>query len=168
MKELANPSNGDAVRQMASVVCKNLIGNISQSGTVTDMWVQLEPFFKDNMKQAILLSLACESSVVRSQIAALIATIAAIEIPRGEWTELISLLCQNTSNEQYHIKLASLQTLGYICEEIEPEHLAQELRTALISALTMSIDPAENQKTQGFAATKLATKALLTSLPFAK
>ena len=103
---------------MASVICKNLISNRAGESRYTDLWVQLEPFFKQNMKEAILSSLASQSSLVRSQIASLTAAIAAIEIPRGEWTELIANLCQNAGHQEHHIKLASLQTLGFICEEL--------------------------------------------------
>jgi importin subunit beta-1 len=51
-------------------------------------------------------------------VASLVAAIAAIEIPRGEWLELITILCTNATHQEQHIKLASLQTLGCICEEI--------------------------------------------------
>lgn len=62
--------------------------------------------------------LATQSTIVKSQIASLIATIAQIDIPRGEWTELITILCTNSSHEDKQIKLTSLMTIGYICEEL--------------------------------------------------
>jgi len=87
------------------------------------LWLNLEPLFKNNVKEAIMSSLATESSMVRSQIASLIAAIAQIEIPRGEWTELITNLCTNASHENQQIRLTSLLTIGYICEELNPEDL---------------------------------------------
>jgi len=36
---------------------------------------------------------------VRSTIASLISAIAEIEIPRGDWADLIASLCTNASNE---------------------------------------------------------------------
>ena len=92
-----------------------------------DFWVQQEAVFKQNVKTAITATLASPSKLVRSQVASLVAAIAAIEIPRGEWTELISTLCTNSSNESLEIKLASLQTLGFICEELNPQDLTKEL-----------------------------------------
>ena len=75
-----------------------------------------------------MASLATESSRVRNQIASLIAAVAQIEIPRGEWTELLTNLCTNASHENSQIRLTSLTTIGYICEELSPEDLTQELK----------------------------------------
>jgi hypothetical protein len=50
------------------------------------------------MKEAILSSLASPSAVVRSAIASLVSSIAALEIPRGEWLELITNLCTNAGH----------------------------------------------------------------------
>lgn len=75
-----------------------------------------------------MASLATESSQVRNQIASLIAAIAQIEIPRGEWSELIANLCTNSSHENPKIRLTSLTTIGYICEELQPEDLTTELK----------------------------------------
>lgn len=76
----------------------------------------------------MMASLATESSQVRNQIASLIAAIAQIEIPRGEWSELIANLCTNSSHENPKIRLTSLTTIGYICEELQPEDLTTELK----------------------------------------
>ena len=75
-----------------------------------------------------MASLATEASVVRNQIASLIAAVAQIEIPRGEWTDLIPNLCMNSSNENQQIRHTSLTTIGYICEELSPDDLTQELK----------------------------------------
>ena len=79
------------------------------------------------MKTAVIATLASNSKLVRGQIASLIAAIAVIEIPRGQWTDLISNLCNNASNENLQVRLSSLQTLGYICEELQPQDLTKEL-----------------------------------------
>ena len=55
--------------------------------------MNLDGVFKSHIKEAILGSLATEKPSLRNQIATLIATIASIEIPRHEWTELIANLC---------------------------------------------------------------------------
>lgn len=154
---------------MAAVICKNMIANRSMDARYADLWVQLEPFFKQNMKEAILATLASPSQLVRTQVSSLVAAIAAIEIPRGEWTELINNLCSNANSNVAQVKLASLQTLGFICEELEPKDLSNELKNAVIVALTTSIDKDEGKapNSNGFPATKLAVKALLHSLPYA-
>mmetsp|Transcript_14860 Transcript_14860/g.18624 ORF Transcript_14860/g.18624 Transcript_14860/m.18624 type:complete len:115 (-) Transcript_14860:2106-2450(-) len=109
-----------------------------------------------------MTALATNSPVVRNQIASFIATIAQIEIPRGEWTELISNLCQNASNEDWQVRLTSLTTIGFICEELQPEDLTPQLRNAIMLALTNNISKEE----ANVEPCRLATKALLNSIPY--
>jgi len=49
-----------------------------------------------------------------------VATIAALDLPHGQWNDLITLLLNNvTSNpSNVNLKRASLETIGFICEEI--------------------------------------------------
>lgn len=68
-----------------------------------------------------------------------IATIAKIEIPRREWLELIPNLCSNAGHESEDVKNASLQTLGYICEELKPDDINDQLKNTIILALTSNI-----------------------------
>lgn len=46
VKEIADESNPEPARQMAAVICKNLIANRSMDARYADLWIQLEPFFK--------------------------------------------------------------------------------------------------------------------------
>jgi importin subunit beta-1 len=126
-KEIADEGNSEAIRQMACLVCKNFISNKNNDEKYNDFWVGLDHVFKDNVKTAVTATLASPSALVRGQIASLIAAIASIEIPRGEWTDLISNLCTNAGNENLEIRLASLQTIGYICEELTTKDLSKEL-----------------------------------------
>jgi importin subunit beta-1 len=102
------------------------------------------------MKDAILLQLASPSSLVRTQIASLVSIIAAIEIPRGEWLNLVPMLCTNSTHQDQQVKLASLQTLGFICEEIEVDHIDAQTKNSIIVALTNTISKDEGN---GFKAT---------------
>jgi importin subunit beta-1 len=117
---------------MGCVICKNLISNRTGDSRYADLWVSVEPYFKQNMKQAVLINLASPSQLVRSQIASLVSAIAAIEIPRGEWLELINILCTNATNVDPQIRTASLQTLGFICEELDPSDLNDGLKNLII------------------------------------
>jgi len=100
---------------------------------------------------------------VRSQIANILSAIASIEIPRNEWEDLIPNLCNNSTSDDINIKLASLTTLGYICEELHPDDLTDQVKNNIILALTNNIsldgpvDP-----------TKLAIRAMLYSIPYIK
>lgn len=67
------------------------------------------------------------------------AAIASIEIPRKEWQDLIPLLCENSEHSDFKVKLTSLQTLGFICEEIYSEDVDPIHRSNLISTLVNNI-----------------------------
>lgn len=56
--------------------------------------------------------------LARRSAASLIAIICGIELPRNLWPEVISILANNSSNENEEIKKAALLTLGFICEEL--------------------------------------------------
>jgi importin subunit beta-1 len=83
----------------------------------------------------MLANLASPSNILRNQVANAIAAIAKIEIPRREWLELIPNLCANASHENTDFKNAALQTLGYICEELRPDDVNNQLKNTIISAL---------------------------------
>lgn len=149
---------------MGCVICKNLISNRSGDARYADLWVSVEPFFKKSMKDAVLLQLASSSQLVRSQIASLVSAIAAIEIPRGDWNDLLPMLCRNATHQDQQVKLASLQTLGFICEEIEVNDIDSQTKNAIIVALTSTISKEEGN---GYSATAIAAKALQRSIAFA-
>jgi importin subunit beta-1 len=70
-------------------------------------------------------------------------------------------LCNNSTNDDINIKLASLTTLGYICEELYPEDLTDSLKNNIILALTNNIS-----KEGSIEPTRLSVKALLYSIPY--
>jgi importin subunit beta-1 len=78
----------------------------------------MESSFKTDIKTAILATLASPKSLIRGQIASILAQIGKIEVPRKEWDELIPSMCTNSKSDDINIRLASLKTLGYICEEL--------------------------------------------------
>lgn len=109
IKEIADATNSDSARQMASVICKNLISNTGGDERYIDLWIGLDGQFRTFAKEGILANLASPSALVRSQIANLIAAIASIEIPRNEWLDLVPKLCQGAQGENSSdIKAASL------------------------------------------------------------
>jgi len=69
-----------------------------------------------------------------------ISRIATIEVPRGEWQDLIRTLLNNTTNVQEEFKRTSLMTIGFICEQFKqhsvtvPQALESDMLAALIQA----------------------------------
>lgn len=72
--------------------------------------------------------MASSSAQAGNAAAQVISSIAAIELPRQQWTDLMPFLVKNVSEGADHQKQASLTTIGYICETQD-----SELRLALVS-----------------------------------
>ena len=116
------------------------------------------------MKEAIIAQLASPVSQVRTQVSNVVAAIAGIEIPRKEWEDLLPNLCQNAEHSDYNIRLASLTTLGYICEEIDPKGIVDPLKNRVTLALINNMVTVEGP--DSLAPCRVASKALVISIPF--
>lgn len=112
-----------------------------------------------------MATLASSKALIRNQIASILAQIAKIEIPRKEWDDLVSILCKNSVSEDMNIRLASLKTLGYICEELKTDELNDTLKNSIILALTNNIMNGE-EANGVMEPSKLAIVALGHSIPF--
>lgn len=78
--------------------------------------MQLDPQLRGSMKELGMTTLMSDDGRASHAAAQFIAAIAAIELPRNEWPELMALLVENVSTGQDHQKQACLTALGYICE----------------------------------------------------
>lgn len=83
---------------------------------------------KNRVKELTLQTLSSSNPQAGNAAAQVIASIAAIELPRNQWNELMPSLVKNVSDQAAsdHQKQASLTTIGYICESQD-----SELRLAL-------------------------------------
>ena len=93
------------------------------------------------------------------------AAIASIEIPRKEWDDIVPNLCLNAEHTDYNVRLTSLTTLGYICEEIRPEDLSDPVKNQVILALTNNMS--NSQAPEALEPCRVASKALVHSIPYA-
>jgi importin subunit beta-1 len=89
---------------------------------VQDRWAnQLDPTVKNTVKELALKTLASSDARAGQSAAQFIASIAAIELPRNQWPDLLSALVQNVGEGAPHQKQASLTTIGFICETDDPD-----------------------------------------------
>lgn len=100
-----------------------------------------------------------------SSAAQCVAYIAVAELPVGQWNELIPLLVNNVVNinSTEIMKEATLEAIGYVCQEIDSEVLASQsnqILTAIIHGMKES-----NTSVHVCLA---ATSALFNSLEFTK
>lgn len=73
---------------------------------------------RENIKEALLSMLNNTDIIVIKAAATCVAAVSVIELPIGQWPEVITILTSNAFSEDINVRLASLLTLGFICEDI--------------------------------------------------
>ena len=117
---LAEEGKHELVRQSAASVMKVTLAKKNQSNRC--YWDMLSEDDRMQIKGILVGNLVSPNSAVMRAGANTIAHIAAIEIVRGEWLEIIDVLAENSTNELVNIRRASITTLGFICEELRFGH----------------------------------------------
>lgn len=123
---------------------------------------------KAQIKPALSQTLSSMVADARHTAAQVIAKIAAIELPQGDWPELVGSLLANMGGPQVeqpsHLKQATLEALGYVCEEVSAEILAQEQVNSILTAVVQGMNSSETSNDVRLA----ATHALYNALDFAQ
>jgi len=99
-------------------------------------WMAMDANVRQQIKQAGLQTLGTTERIVADAAAQVVAEIARIELPANTWPDLIQILLNNMNSDAF--KHATLQTLGYICEEINPEVLkahSDQILTAICKGI---------------------------------
>ncbi|OQE15367.1 hypothetical protein PENFLA_c032G06970 [Penicillium flavigenum] len=123
-QELANESSPAHIRVAAGIALKNAFTFRDQAKLreVQLRWAQsINAETKTQVKQLALKTLHSPDARAGNAAATLIVSIAAIELPRGEWTDLMGILVQNVASGNDALKQSSLTTIGYICESQDPD-----------------------------------------------
>lgn len=163
---LHHGGNSPVARMAAGLQLKNKLTskdvNIKQQ--YQQRWLALPEDTRNYIKNNVLATLGTEATRPSSS-AQCVAYIAVAELPAGLWGDLITTLvanvCGPTSTEM--MKEATLETIGYICQEIEHETLvvkSNEILTAIIHGMR-STEPSTHVRLA-------ATTALLNSLEFTR
>ncbi|KAJ1953173.1 karyopherin Kap95, partial [Linderina pennispora] len=164
--ELANEGGDGAVRTAAGIALKNalLAKDPARQEQYAQRWLQVSDDTRNHVKQGSLATLASESRQATTAASQMIAAITAIELPRGQWPHVINtLLEQITTTTKANLKVASLQAIGFICENIEPEILATQSNPILTAVVQGANSQEQNQEVRYAAIT-----ALYNSLEFVR
>lgn len=82
-------------------------------------WLNLDTERKAKIKQDALMTLGSQSQKAGNFASQVVAAIAAVELPQGQWPDLIEILLGFVNNQaNTNLKIATLQTIGFICETI--------------------------------------------------
>lgn len=120
---LANEAQKTEVRMLAGIALKNQLTakDPKTRQFLVEQWIAIDAGNKHQIKNTALNCLLSSDDRVANSAAQLIAAMADIELPRGDWPELMSIMVENTKESQpVNVKRASLLTIGYICESADP------------------------------------------------
>ena len=147
-KELANDQAAVSIRQAAGIALKNAFSyrDAEKLRQVQGRWLQQLPQeVKNQVKESALHTLNSSSFQTRTSAAQVIASIAAIELPRNAWPKLMEALVQNVGSGSDDLKQASLTTIGFICESDDIE-LRESLAMHSNAILTAVVQGARKEE----------------------
>ncbi|KAL6127258.1 hypothetical protein ACLB2K_075299 [Fragaria x ananassa] len=165
-RELANEEKPVESRKLAGLILKNALDAKEQhrKSDLVQRWLALDPSAKNQIKMCLLQTLSSLVEDARSTTSQVIAKVAGIELPQKEWPELIGSLLLNIHQLPPHVKQATLETLGYLCEEVSPEVVDQDQVNKILTAVVQGMNASEGSTEVRLA----ATRALYNALGFAQ
>lgn len=164
--ELGDEKKSQVCRMAAGLQVKNLLTSKDNNVKLLyqQRWLALDDAVRSAVKSKVLNTLGSESArpAIGPQC---IAAIACAEIPVHQWDDLVATLVQNVTNvaATESLKEQTLEAIGYICQDIDPEHLAVQansILTAIVQGMRKE-EPSNNVRLA-------ATTALFNSLEFTK
>ncbi|EON62303.1 hypothetical protein W97_01524 [Coniosporium apollinis CBS 100218] len=168
-QELANEQAPSHIRQAAALALKNSFSarEYARLRQVQQRWLtQIDANIKSSVKNLTLKTLSSPDARAGQAAAQFLASIAAIEIPRQQWPELMPTLVQNVGEGQDHQKQASLTAIGYICETEDVE--LRESLTAHSNAILTAVVQGARKEEQNDDVRSAAIQALSDSLEFVR
>ncbi|KAK7399076.1 hypothetical protein VNO78_10251 [Psophocarpus tetragonolobus] len=164
--ELANDDKPAESRKLAGLILKNALDAKEQHRKIefVQRWLSLDPTLKAQIKAFLLRTLSSPSPDARSTASQVIAKVAGIELPHKQWPELIGSLLSNVHQLPAPTRQATLETLGYICEEVSPDVVDQDHVNKILTAVVQGMNSTEENNDVRVA----AIKALYNALGFAQ
>jgi len=86
---------------------------------MTNRWLALPNDTKTKIKQDALLTMGSPQAKAGTFASRVVAAIAAVELPQGQWTDLIEILLGFVNTQgNANLRISTLQTIGIICDAI--------------------------------------------------
>lgn len=164
--ELADSSKPVDARRLAGLILKNTLDakEDARKAALVQQWVASDAGMKKQVKQNLLATLGTQGDAGHTA-ALVIAKVAAIEVPRSEWPELIQALLANmsASPSTKELRQSTLETLGYTCEELgnlDEDYLSQQEVNSILTAVVQGMRKDEPEVDVRHAATVALQNAL--------
>lgn len=118
---LADEATPSYIRNAAGLAIKNTLSarEVPRQEEYAARWNAIDPQTRDKLKVDALATLASSDKGARNVAGQVVAAIAAIELPLGQWENLIPQLLELVGrSDNSGLRQATLQAIGYICESI--------------------------------------------------
>ncbi|KAH9893956.1 ARM repeat-containing protein [Cubamyces lactineus] len=166
--ELVNESSLAHVRNAAGLALKNALSarEIARQTDYANRWLALDEGTRNKVKQDALMALASPAPKVGTVAAQVVSAIAAVELPQGQWMDVISILLGFVSEQSNtSLRVATLQAIGFTCEALQnkPEILSMRSNEILTAVIHGARKEESSQEVQ-----LAAIQALLNSLEFVR
>ena len=134
---LSNESKPVGIRQSAAILIKNALVHTEN---FQQYWKKnLSKEDKKQIKLYVLSTLASTKKEIRTIVSTLISSICKIDQPITEtWPDLLPSLTQNAFNENINMKLAAIETLGYVCEELTLKNIGSNSVDIIMNSLKIN------------------------------
>lgn len=118
---LADPNAQPHIRNAAGLAIKNSLSarESNRQDEYASRWRSLEDSTRDQLRRDALATLAADQKLPRNVAGQVIAAVAALDLPAGQWGNLIAQLLERAGHpDNPGMRQATLQAIGYICESI--------------------------------------------------
>ena len=161
--ELTNEEKPNDSRQMAGITLKNTLDakDAATQAALASRWRALEANVKVEIKTMLLPALGSKVADVRMTVARVIAKMAVIELPHGEWPDIISILLKNIQSPDSGVRASTLKTMGYMCEELPADTLKQEQVNEVLTAVVQGMRADEPDNSARLAAVEALNNAIV-------
>ena len=142
-KILCDDSKPTDIRQLSAILMKNSLLYVE---TLQNEWKnKLSNEDKQNIKMLVLSSLASSYPEIRTSSSSVVASISKIDQPITQnWPDLIISLTQNSFNSDINLRLAAIETLGFVCEELNSKNIDTQTVDLIMNALIENLNKKDN------------------------
>lgn len=144
LQEFRDESKPSFARTMAGTLLKNAVApsfrEVAARHALEVRWRALPAEVRQQIKNEVLGTLGSPNRDVRTMVANIVGSLARIELPSGEWPQLIRTLVDAANSPAEQHQEAALTAIGYICEEgKDHEEVEQALKPSTTEILSVNL-----------------------------
>lgn len=157
-QELANEASAEQSRQIAGLFIKNML--TAQDEAILQQkitrWNGCDAANKAQVRALCLQALRSPVNAVSHTTAQVLASIGALDVPEGNWPDLLPALFQHVAGPEVPTmcKVHSLEALGYMCDAMDPDKVEKKIVDQLLNTIVdgMRTDRPNEMKLAGITA----------------